>query len=318
MADSSNVGASSTAQQPVIELQRLRSTSTRDRENTQMAQEDEIATSEEIHRVKWIPLLSLVGQHFSSSWGERSYEFASYLYLIVLFPDSLIPASLLGFAVTVTGVALSGRVGRLVDEHKRLPFVRTFIALQKILQLITYGLFLVLFRPLRPSIDDFGKQPKSPAVYLLLALIIVSSSVMGLATAGINVAIQRDWVVAISQGSHTLLTRLNTYLRRVDLVCKLLAPLLVSLLTTTISYSGAVTFYLIYAAVTLAVEQLWIRVVWNYFEVLATDEKSKWEKRREERVERSPPKRFLEGLYQQGKDLKEFFALPIFLSSLSM
>ncbi|KAG8795611.1 hypothetical protein FRC17_008119, partial [Serendipita sp. 399] len=221
--------------------------------------------------------------------------------------------------VTGTGIALSGRIGRLVDEHKRLPFLRTVIALQKrlivqqVLQIATYGLFLVLFHPLRPSVGGFSEDSNLAAVYVLLALIILASSIMGLATAGINVAIQRDWVVTISQGSHTLLTRLNTYLRRVDLLCKLLAPLLVSLLTTTVSYPGAVTFYLGYAVVTLVMEQLWIIVVWNHFGVLATDEKSRWEERRENHTESTRTKRLLEGLYQQGKDLKEFLALPVFL-----
>ncbi|PVG00035.1 hypothetical protein CPB86DRAFT_730384 [Serendipita vermifera] len=309
--------------EPPLQSEQLRLRSTRENE-LEVTQE---VIPEEAPQIKWLPLFSILVQHFSSSWGERSYEFASYLYLIVLFPNSLIPASLLGFTVTVIGLAFSGRVGSLVDEHKRLPFVRRIITIQKILQLIAYGLFLALFRPLLSSIDGFGApSPGShstrPAVYVILVLIIIASSILGLATAGINVALQRDWVVTISQGSHALLTKLNTYLRRVDLLCKLLAPLFVSLLTTTISYSGAVAFYLALAAVTLAAEQILVKVIWNHFGILAIEEKERHEKKKQQEVSsRDQQKRFMgfkEGLHQQGKDVKEFITLPVFLSSLSI
>jgi hypothetical protein len=65
----------------------------------------------------------------------------------------------------------------------------------QILQLIAYGLFLALFRPLRSSIDGFASPSTKPTVYILLGLIIIASSILGLTTAGINVAIQRDWSV---------------------------------------------------------------------------------------------------------------------------
>jgi iron-regulated transporter 1 len=125
-------------------------------------------------------------------------------------------------------------------------------------------------------------------------------------------------VVTISQGSHSVLTKLNTYLRRVDLLCKLLAPLFVSLLTTTISYPGAVAFYLGLAAVTLGLEQVLIRIIWNHFGILATEEKERFERKKQEETSvEDQPRRFVrikDGLQQQGKDVKEFVTLPVFLS----
>ena len=41
-------------------------------------------------------LLSLLALHASSSWNARTCEFAFYLFLIQLFPDTLVRTSLLG------------------------------------------------------------------------------------------------------------------------------------------------------------------------------------------------------------------------------
>ncbi|KAJ6513536.1 hypothetical protein DFH09DRAFT_1374185 [Mycena vulgaris] len=46
----------------------------------------------------------LLIQHFSSAWGDRTAEFALYLYLIAYFKDTLLPSSIFGFAMTYTGL----------------------------------------------------------------------------------------------------------------------------------------------------------------------------------------------------------------------
>lgn len=69
---------------------------------------------------------------FRSSWAERSYEFGAYLYLIVLFPSTLVPASLLGLLISATSLVGSGWVGGLVDYKRRLPFVRWSLFIQKV------------------------------------------------------------------------------------------------------------------------------------------------------------------------------------------
>jgi hypothetical protein len=61
----------------------------------------------------------------------RAYEFASYLYLVILFPTTFVPASLLGMVVTAVGLVWSGWVGGLIDEKRRLAFVRWTLVVQK-------------------------------------------------------------------------------------------------------------------------------------------------------------------------------------------
>lgn len=82
-----------------------------------------------------IPLkafLSVIAQHSSSAWSEQCLEFAAYLFLIVLFPTTLVPASVLGVTMTLGSLAMSGAIGRLVDRLPRLRFARRCILVQKV------------------------------------------------------------------------------------------------------------------------------------------------------------------------------------------
>lgn len=57
---------------------------------------------------------------------------SSLMIVIEVFPDTLVPASLVGLATKAAGLALSATVGGLVDTTARLPFVRWAIVCQKV------------------------------------------------------------------------------------------------------------------------------------------------------------------------------------------
>ncbi|WWD03413.1 hypothetical protein V865_001465 [Kwoniella europaea PYCC6329] len=211
-------------------------------------------------------------QHISSTFGSAAYDFASFLFLIQVFPDTLIPASLAGLCSTACGLILSGYIGSLVDRIKRLPFVRTVICAQKVFQALSYSLFLILLGPFKIFVANAfhgdGSISRVVATWCILLSIITSSALLGLSATGMTVAIERDWITEIAQGDSTVLTRLNTYMRRIDLLSKLTAPLLVSLVTSTGGYPLATVLLLAMSAVTLVTEYWWIQVVYNHFPVL--------------------------------------------------
>lgn len=104
-----------------------------------------------------------------------------------------------------------------------------------------------------------------------------------IATTGIDLAVCRDWILVIASESNSathgasgsgdgrlnaLLTFLTTSLRRITLICKLLSPLLISLLTTTLGYRSTTALLVAFTVITLISEMVWIRVVWRKFEVL--------------------------------------------------
>lgn len=112
---------------------------------------------------------------------------------------------------------------------------------------------------------------------------------------------------------------MNTYLRRVDLLCKLLAPLFVSLLTSTISYPVSVMIFLGIAIVTLVFELVWINVVWRRFHILSVEESRRpdvVQSSRDNGELRSPIRKFQRVIQQQVENFKELAGLPVFLSTL--
>lgn len=123
-----------------------------------------------------------------SSWVARCFEFALFLFLIRIFPDSLLFPSIYGFVTTIAAILFSGNVGTLVGSTKRLQFVKATIVVQKISSSIAYALLLVLF--LAPG-DAASMEGRKTALFVLIT---IAGSILKLATVGISVAIERDWV----------------------------------------------------------------------------------------------------------------------------
>lgn len=231
---------------------------------------------------------------------SNSPEFTAYLFLITLYPDTFLPASALGLSITVATVLASKAIGQQVDTQPRFSFVRRLILVQKVRgkrrgewgkklndrscvcgqlsQAGCYAIFLYLFSPTASSSTDESVHAVSwPSVGLLVIL----ASVGRIATTGIDLAVCRDWILSIASDRHDddtgpsssrtdqpneLLTFLTTSLRRITLLCKLLAPLLISVLTTSTGNRATAGILLGMAGLTLAPEMLWIGVVWRQFE----------------------------------------------------
>ena len=148
--------------------------------------------------------------------------------VIEVYRDTLIPASLVGLFSKLAGLVFSGHIGGLVDSTPRLRFVRLAVGSEKILNTLNYGLFLILFGPLRAVAQDAfhgnAGWKDVAAVWAIIGFTVVFSSVTVLANTGLTVAVERDWVSTIAQGDPEKLTLLNTYMRRIDLFSKLVAP----------------------------------------------------------------------------------------------
>ncbi|KAJ7833022.1 Ferroporti-1 [Mycena olivaceomarginata] len=198
-------------------------------------------------------------QHLSNAWGGRSAEFAFPLYLIELFHNTLLPVSLHGFIVTACGILLSGSVGSLVDKHRRLPSARASILSQKLSASLGYAIFIILFT--QSAHDDHLLWP-------LFAAITVCGGILNLSSVGTAVCIERDWVMTIAGGHHDALVRLNSIMRRIDLLSKLLSPLFVSLLTATIGYTLSAAVLLSIGVFSSIFEMLFVAIVYRRFPVL--------------------------------------------------
>ncbi|ORY33734.1 Ferroporti-1 [Naematelia encephala] len=276
-----------------------------------------------------LPFICLLLQHASNTFNTGAHDFAIFLFLIEVFRDTLVPASLVGLAAKAAGLLLSGHVGGLVDRLPRLTFVRSMIAGEKGLEAVNYGLFLVLLGPLRNIAQSaFHGQATSLEVistWTILLLTIAFSAMTSLAKTGMTVAIERDWITTIARGDPSHLTVLNTWMRRIDLLSKLLSPLFVSLLTTFTGYIWATTTLLVLSLATLVLEYWWIQVVYRGFPVLAhpEDDTADHDGSSVGQEDRTPiPKSIMDKAAawarRERSDWAEFTRLPIFHSSVAI
>ncbi|KAF5334223.1 hypothetical protein D9611_014333 [Ephemerocybe angulata] len=181
-------------------------------------------------------LLSLCALRFSSAWGERSSAFAVYLFLVIIFPQTLVPASAFGFCTTASGILFSSWAGGLVDRYKRLAVVRYATGVQKLATSSMYGLLLVLFKV------ESARRRGSAGLVLAMGAIVVFGCAEKVSSVCLAVSVEREWPSVISDGSSDKLTVMNTWLRRTDLICDLLSPLFVSALAAGVSYPFAAAF----------------------------------------------------------------------------
>lgn len=276
-------------------------------------------------------------QHASSSWGFRSAEFAYPLMMVQLFTNTLLPASIYGFVTTAGAILFSNNVGRLIDTyaHTKLRTLRAMILSQKLLVGASYALFLVLFSStsLRDEAENGGRGPQdarpNPRPWVVFAAITLLGIGVMLSNVGVSVGVEREWVTIISDGSSARLTRLNAIMRRIDLLSKLVSPLFVSALTSTMSYTLAAVVLLSVNAVTGIFELVFVGTVYRRFPSLAADEKAAMARRQAAAEAANQPSLVSRGAWwnrittsiaedvrQQYRDWKLFVKLPIFLTSL--
>uniref|UniRef100_A0ACD5WYD4 Uncharacterized protein n=1 Tax=Avena sativa TaxID=4498 RepID=A0ACD5WYD4_AVESA len=159
--------------------------------------------------------------HFLARWGARMWEFSVGLYMIRIWPGSLLFAAVYG-VVEASSVAVFGpMVGTLVDRLTYLQVLGLWLLVQS-LSFIVAGVSvtaLLVFHNL--------KDTSFPVFVVLVVVTNVSGALAALSTLAGTILIEREWVVVICNGEPaSVLTNTNSVIRRIDLSCKLLAPVL--------------------------------------------------------------------------------------------
>ncbi|RMZ07614.1 hypothetical protein D0860_05034 [Hortaea werneckii] len=144
----------------------------------------------------------LYTSHFLSTWNSRVFEFGAFLFLASIYPQTLLPASVYAMTRAMFAVLLSSATGYAVDRFPRL------------------------------SSDRIPNEESSSQFWLLLPLCLLAA-IEKLGSVMNTIAVERDWVVAIASGSDYRLATLNAQMRRIDLFCKLVGPLVISFVDAT-------------------------------------------------------------------------------------
>nr|XP_043637597.1 solute carrier family 40 member 2-like isoform X2 [Erigeron canadensis] len=184
-------------------------------------QEDPISTS---------LMISLFVGHFLARWCVRMWEFSVGLYMINIWPDSLLMAAAYGVVESASTTLFGPLVGQWIDNSSYPKVLKFWLSTQN-LSFILAGVSVVGL-----LISPDLRFTNVTVFYLLVVLTNLSGAVAVLSTLAGTILIEREWVVVISEGhSANLLTKLNSRIRRIDLISKLFAPVVTGFIISFVS-----------------------------------------------------------------------------------
>ncbi|KAM3500618.1 hypothetical protein MY11210_009491 [Beauveria gryllotalpidicola] len=162
--------------------------------------------------------------HTLSTWNARLFEFGAVLFLASLFPTTLLPMSVYALARGLAAVALAHPVGEWIDRGDRLAVVRASIVLQRLPVATSCGILWLLERRMATL---------TPRIVVgLMVLLCALAGVEKVAAMANTIAVERDWVVVVTGEDDAWRRVVNARMRRIDLLCKLLGPLAISMIAT--------------------------------------------------------------------------------------
>ncbi|CAK7343706.1 unnamed protein product [Dovyalis caffra] len=172
--------------------------------------------------------------HFLGRWDARMWEFSVGLYMITLWPDSLILPAMYG-AIESASIALFGSIiGQWVEKLTYVKVLRIWLVTQNLSFIIAGGTVIALL--FYPNL----KSTNFTAFIFLVILTNISGAVGVLSSLAGTILIEREWVVVISEGHMPgELTKINSIIRRIDLTCKLLAPVISGFIMTFVSVKAS-------------------------------------------------------------------------------
>ncbi|KAF9545231.1 hypothetical protein EC957_011104 [Mortierella hygrophila] len=206
-----------------------------------------------------------------------------------IFKTTLLPMSIYGFSTTVAGILFSTTVGSIVDTTPRLTAVQSFLFTQKLTTIVGalgFWILLTWFDPTTavssllppPSVTDVTAaaggltgnmlELSMTQGYSLFGLMVIASGLLKLSALGWSISIERDWIVALCHSNSDALTRLNVTMKRIDLVCKLISPLVFAGLLTYLHAGYCSLIMAIWCMASFLTEWVLVRRIWDLSPVL--------------------------------------------------
>ncbi|XP_020085847.1 solute carrier family 40 member 1-like isoform X1 [Ananas comosus] len=211
--------------------------------------------------------------HFLARWGARMWEFSVGLYMINIWPDSLLFTALYGVVESASTALFGPVIGSLVDRLTYLQVLRFWLLSQNLS-------FVVAGCSVTALLVFYGLKSTAFATFLLLvALTNISGAVAVLSTLAGTILIEREWVVVISGGQPPeVLTKMNSVIRRIDLICKLLAPVFAGFIISFISLKASAVIFALWNMISVWLEYWLLKSVYNGIPALNESSKRRNEK----------------------------------------
>ena len=200
---------------------------------------------------------ALYYSYLFAALGDRMWEFASVVYLMALFPSTLLFSSVFGLCELLAGILAGPFIGRAIDSPttSRLSIVRLSIVGQNVSIAAASTVLFLLLRALPTLSSSF--------LYLGYGA-LTATAMLAKASSSLNkVAIHKDWLVLLGEGRSERLSSLNAAMRGIDLSCSVVGPLLVGLGEVVIGKEWMVVVVGVWAAVSVVIELALVDGVWR-------------------------------------------------------
>jgi iron-regulated transporter 1 len=220
-------------------------------ESPTAARRDDEATQQPSTNISRATEGHLFLSHFLSTWNSRLFEAGVVYFLAAIFKESLQPISIYALVRNAVAIVLSVPLGTWIDHSDRLLVVRLSILSQRISVAASCAIFLVMLQ---------NTSLQTPGIMGLFAITVALACVEKLSASVNLISVERDWLVVMTEGNEISRRKLNARMRRIDLFCKLLGPLVIALIAAA-SISVAIYVTLGLNLVSVAVEYLCIEKV---------------------------------------------------------
>nr|BAL46499.1 ferroportin [Diospyros kaki] len=200
-------------------------------------------------------LLYLYVGHFLSRWSARMWEFSVGLYMIDFMPNSLLLAAVYGVVESASTALFGPLVGQWVDSLTYVKVVQLWSLMQNLSFIVAGGSVLALLVYLDSNFTAFVS---------LVILTNISGAIGVLSTLAGTILIEREWVVVISEGQPpNVLTEMNSVIRRIDLICKLFAPVLTGFIISFISLKASALALSLWNVISVCLQYWLLMSVYN-------------------------------------------------------
>ncbi|XP_028924929.1 solute carrier family 40 member 1 [Ornithorhynchus anatinus] len=203
--------------------------------------------------------------HALSTWGDRMWHFAVSVFLVELYGNNLLLTAVYGLVVAGSVLLLGAIIGDWVDRNPRLKVAQTSLIVQNT-SVIVCGIILMVVFLFKTQLLSMYHGWVLTACYIL---IISIANVANLASTATNITIQRDWIVVVAGEDRSRLADMNATVRRIDQLTNILAPLAVGQIMTYGSPVIGCGFISGWNLMSVCVEYLLLRQVYQKTPALA-------------------------------------------------
>lgn len=233
------------------------------------------------------------------------WSFAVPLLLAKMF-SSLLPSSLFATISQLACVVCGGYVGHWIDRTNRIWMQQTALIVQNVCVVLSFILLIILEATYISTEKIVPKWGDARFVALFLGAIFFGS-ISAVASMITGISITKEWIVIIQKAHpYMALPNVNAMFRRIDLACKLLAPVAFALVLQFAGLTRSLILVTAWNALSLIPESFLTQLIYRRIPELSIPKVNS-----EQREIKSNP------LSQVFSGWKAYFEQPIFRSSLA-